>query len=96
MNGLSKGCVVKTSAAAAIIAFTLCPSAEAAAPGFYYAAPQLTLHAEAPPFAGTHNYGTENPSFRWGWFGAEHFYPTNNSHKEYMGDVMRWSRWRRY
>lgn len=93
---MSRGsrCIVKVSAAAALVVVTLAPAAEGAAPGFYF--PPPSAPAEPAPFAGQHNYGTEHQAFRWGWFGAEHFYPTQSTHRETTGDVMRWSRWRRY
>ncbi|MCA9241587.1 MAG: hypothetical protein KDA37_15360 [Planctomycetales bacterium] len=80
----------------AALAFVPGVAALAGAPGFYAAPPVASHHAEAPPYAGTQNYGLQVRPFRYGWFGAEHFYPTNNSHQDYYGDVMRWSRWRRY
>jgi hypothetical protein len=92
--------LVKRSAAAAIFTLSLCPAVRGAAPGFYSAPPQYgpatSPHAEAPPFAGVQNYGMQSPAFRYGWFGAEHFYPTHECHRDYYGNVMQWSRWRRY
>lgn len=54
-----------------------------------------SLYAEAP-YAGPVNYAHQAPPFRWGWFGAEHFYPTVKWHRGYNGDHYRWSRLRRY
>lgn len=58
--------------------------------------PWVHAHAEAPPYAGPTNHAQASPTFRWGWFGAEHFYPSHQAHRDYNGDVLRWSRWRRY
>jgi len=48
------------------------------------------------PYAGHVNAAHHAPTFRWGWFGAEHFYPTVKWHRGYNGDHYRWSRQRRY
>ncbi|TWT78217.1 hypothetical protein Pla123a_10070 [Posidoniimonas polymericola] len=94
MNGFNARRVVKRSAASALFALTLCPHAFGQAPP--PAAPTTHIHPESAPFAGTHNYRSQAQPFRYGWFGAEHFYPTNQTHKTYYDDVVRWSRWRRY
>ncbi len=48
------------------------------------------------PFAGYPNYAQVNPQYRWGWFGAEHFYPTVQWHRDINGDTIRWDKQRRY
>jgi hypothetical protein len=65
-------------------------------------APRLTPAGPDPrtsqiaPFAGHANHSLTQPTFRWGWFGAEHFYPRVQWHRDYNGDVVRWSTQRRY
>ena len=36
------------------------------------------------------------PSYRWGWFGAEHYYPRVLWHRGYNNDCCRWSYRRGY
>lgn len=48
------------------------------------------------PYAGPTNHAHTATPFRWGWFGAEHYYPQVGWHRDYNGDLMRWSTWRRY
>lgn len=48
------------------------------------------------PYAGHYGHTQQSPSFRWGWFGAEHFYPQVRWHEGYNGDLVRWSNQRRY
>lgn len=97
---LERKVAVSTAFAIATLLVAAGPTALAGAPAFYSPPPAEAQveshHAEAPPYAGTQNYGSQVKPFRYGWFGAEHFYPTNRSHQTYYGDVMRWSRWRRY
>lgn len=50
----------------------------------------------AAPYAGQINHAHTAPSFRWGWFGAEHFYPSVQWHRGYYGEKYRWSKQRRY
>lgn len=52
--------------------------------------------SQIAPFAGHANHSLTQPTFRWGWFGAEHFYPRVQWHRDYNGDVVRWSTQRRY
>lgn len=59
------------------------------------ARPQVTA-TYAAPYAGHYNHAQLNPQFRWGWFGAEHFYPRVQWHRDYNGELMRWSQQRRY
>ncbi|MGL4514935.1 MAG: hypothetical protein ACRCT8_17760 [Lacipirellulaceae bacterium] len=48
------------------------------------------------PYAGHANHSLAQPTFRWGWFGAEHFYPEVQWHRDYNGEVVRWTKQRRY
>lgn len=48
------------------------------------------------PYAGHVNHAHAAPTFRWGWFGAEHYYPRVHWHENYVGDRLRWSTQRRY
>ena len=57
---------------------------------------QYDMAARSAPYAGHVNAAHHAPTFRWGWFGAEHFYPTVKWHRGYTGDHYRWSRQRRY
>lgn len=50
----------------------------------------------AAPYAGQINHAHTAPSYRWGWFGAEHFYPSVQWHRGYYGNKLRWSKQRRY
>jgi hypothetical protein len=42
------------------------------------------------PAAGSYHYGFPVSTYRWGWFGAEHYYPTVLWHQGYYGDCCRW------
>ena len=48
------------------------------------------------PYAGNTNHSHLAPTFRWGWFGAEHHYPGVHWHRTYIGEHLRWSTQRRY
>jgi hypothetical protein len=80
-------------------AFALATCCQAGSP---HLAPKLTPAGPDPrtsqiaPFAGHANHSLTQPTFRWGWFGAEHFYPRVQWHRDYNGDVVRWSTQRRY
>jgi hypothetical protein len=37
-----------------------------------------------------YHYGFPVSTYRWGWFGAEHYYPTVLWHHGYYGDCCRW------
>ena len=41
------------------------------------------------PQNGWYHYGFPVSSYRWGWFGAERYYPLNFSHRGYNGDYCR-------
>lgn len=48
------------------------------------------------PYAGPMNHAHTAPQFQWGHFGAEQFYPQVGWHRDYNGELMRWSTKRRY
>src|SRR5215213_8178563 len=41
------------------------------------------------PAGGWYGYGFPVSTFRWGWFGAAHYYPTVFWHEGYYGDCCR-------
>jgi len=44
-----------------------------------------------PPKEGWYGYGFPVTTYRWGWFGAERYYPRVGCHSDYNGDRMRWA-----
>jgi hypothetical protein len=48
------------------------------------------------PAGGWYGYGFPVPTFRWGWFGAAHYYPTVFWHEGYYGDCCRYGYRRGY
>ena len=42
------------------------------------------------PAGGWYGYGFPVSTFRWGWFGAAHYYPTVFWHEGYYGDCCRY------
>jgi hypothetical protein len=84
------------------LACTLAPGANAADPpsphgvrvggvldkAFHY-------HRQLPyaPLATTprYAYGFPVPTYKWGWFGAQHYYPRTTSHRGYNGDYWQWA-----
>ncbi len=48
------------------------------------------------PYAGPLNHAHVAPQFQWGYFGAQQFYPQVGWHRDYNGELMRWSTKRRY
>jgi hypothetical protein len=48
------------------------------------------------PAGGWYGYGFPVSTFRWGWFGAAHYYPTVFWHKGYYGDCCRYGYRRGY
>jgi hypothetical protein len=48
------------------------------------------------PAGGWYGYGFPVSTFRWGWFGAEHYYPRVFWHEGYYGDCCRYSYRRGY
>jgi hypothetical protein len=52
--------------------------------------PGKTPHPTIAPTDGWYGYGFPAQSYRWGWFGAEHYYPRVLWHRGYYGDRCRW------
>ena len=50
----------------------------------------------AEPARGWYGYGFPVQTFRWGWFGAEHYYPFVWWHDGYYGDCCRYAYRRGY
>jgi hypothetical protein len=48
------------------------------------------------PAGGWYGYGFPVSTFRWGWFGAAHYYPTVFWHNGYYGDCCRYGYRRGY
>ncbi len=48
------------------------------------------------PASGWYGYGFPVSTFRWGWFGAAHYYPTHFWHDGYYGDCCRYGYRRGY
>ena len=48
------------------------------------------------PAGGWYGYGFPVSTFRWGWFGAAHYYPTVFWHDGYYGDCCRYAYRRGY
>ena len=44
-----------------------------------------------PPKGGWYGYGFPVSTYRWGWFGAEHYYPRVGWHSDYNGDCIRFA-----
>jgi hypothetical protein len=44
-----------------------------------------------PPKEGWYGYGFPVTTYRWGWFGAEHYYPRVGCRSDYNGDRLRWA-----
>jgi hypothetical protein len=44
-----------------------------------------------PPAGGWYGYGFPVSTYRWGWFGAERYYPRVGCRSDYNGDRMRWA-----
>lgn len=56
-------------------------------------APHPASHPAAPniaPAAGWYGYGFPVQSYRWGWFGAQRYYPRVVWHRGYYDDCCRW------
>jgi hypothetical protein len=56
----------------------------------------VVKHPTIAPSGGWYGYGFPVKSYRWGWFGAEHYYPRGLWHHGYNGDHYRWSFQRGY
>jgi hypothetical protein len=48
-------------------------------------------HSTIAPAGGWYGYGFPVQTYRWGWFGAERYYPRVVWHRGYYGDCCRWS-----
>jgi hypothetical protein len=48
-------------------------------------------HPTIAPAGGWYRYGFQGQSYRWGWFGAERYYPRVVWHRGYYGDCCRWA-----
>ena len=90
MRSLLAGPFVQLIAGSAL--FSAVDVASAAAP---CAPSPYAAHYQAP-YAGPMNHAHTAPQFQWGYFGAEQFYPQVGWHRDYNGDLMRWSNKRRY
>lgn len=44
-----------------------------------------------PPAGGWYGYGFPVSTYRWGWFGAERYYPRVGWRNDYNGDCVRWA-----
>jgi hypothetical protein len=55
----------------------------------YAGGPQL--RPNIAPAAGWYRYGFSGQTHRWGWFGAERYYPRVVWHRGYYGDCCRWA-----
>lgn len=44
-----------------------------------------------PPKGGWYGYGFPVSTYRWGWFGAERYYPRVGLRNDYNGDCVRWA-----
>jgi hypothetical protein len=44
-----------------------------------------------PPKEGWYGYGFPVSTYRWGWFGAEHYYPRVGWRNSYNNDCVRWA-----
>ena len=44
-----------------------------------------------PPKGGWYGYGFPVSTYRWGWFGAERYYPRVGWRNDYNGDCVRWA-----
>src|SRR3990172_8322962 len=44
-----------------------------------------------PPKGGWYGYGFPVSTYRWGWFGAEHYYPRVGWHTDYNGNCVRFA-----
>jgi hypothetical protein len=58
--------------------------------------PEKAPYPTVAPARGWYRYGFPVQTHRWGWFGAEHYYPRVLWHYGYYGDHYRWSYRRGY
>jgi hypothetical protein len=59
-------------------------------------ATEKVAHPTVAPSGGWYGYGFPVETHRWGWFGAEHYYPRVLWHRGYYGDRCRWAYRRGY
>jgi hypothetical protein len=59
-------------------------------------AQEKVAHPTIAPGGGWYRYGFPVQTRRWGWFGAEHYYPRVLWHRGYYGDRCRWAYRRGY
>ena len=52
---------------------------------------QATRPATYPPAGGWYGYGFPVSTYRWGWFGAERYYPRVVWHSDNSGECVRWA-----
>jgi hypothetical protein len=57
---------------------------------------QLAPSPSITPPEGAYRYGFPVESYRWGWFGAERYYPHVVWHRGYNRDCVRWGYRRGY
>jgi hypothetical protein len=57
---------------------------------------QATQPQSIMPPEGAYRYGFPVETYRWGWFGAEHYYPYVVWHRGYNRDCVRWGYRRGY
>jgi hypothetical protein len=65
----------------------------------YHRQPPMRISGAArsvEPAGGWYGYGFPVSTFRWGWFGAAHYYPTVFWHDGYYGDCCRYGYRRGY
>jgi hypothetical protein len=65
----------------------------------YHRQPSMRMAGAArsvEPAGGWYGYGFPVSTFRWGWFGAAHYYPTVFWHDGYYGDCCRYGYRRGY
>lgn len=91
---MSRLLAVRPCFVAGALALSLSLPAGAAAP--CPVAPNHPASTYAAPYAGPVNHAHVAPAFQWGAFGAEHHYPQVYWHRDYNGELMRWSVLRRY
>ncbi|QDT67690.1 hypothetical protein MalM25_05910 [Planctomycetes bacterium MalM25] len=72
------------------------PGPSHAVPHPHTATTPAAMVCPTAPYGPYVNHAHVAPPFRWGWFGAEHVYPRVQWGRDYNGELMRWSKQRRY
>jgi len=104
LSGAALGAAILIACVCSVPAFALDPTT---APRTFQASrhPDLSPHGHRGPLARTavpHDgprrfaYGFQTTTHRWGWFGAERYYPRSFSHRGYYGDAWHWAYRRGY